>query len=286
MRWGHEAMSIKTFSSWTLGLIASLVVAALALPTLVSGQVTGLSGGNQPMQIRSDQGIEWRRDQQVYVARGNAEVSRGGVTFAADVLTARYREAADGSTQIYRVEADGNVEITSANDRVYGSIGVYDVEKGVLVLQGDNLQMVTERETITAQESLEYWENVDGSPLAVARGGASARRDNYLVEADILTASFGQQSEPSDEVTQLDAIGNVKVTTPDEVATSLYGVFYVGPQLATLSCDVAVVRGQNTLNGQYAEINLDTGVSRLLPNPVDCGGSNRVHGLFVPNSAN
>ena len=224
-----------------LGLATALLFALVFLPSLVSGQVTGLRGGDQPMQIRADQGIEWRRDQQVYVARGNASVSRGGVTFSADVLTARYREAADGSSQIYRVEADGNVEILSEKDRVTGAIGVYDVEKGVLVLQGDNLQMVTQNETITAQESLEYWENVDGGPLAVARGGASARRDDYLVQADILTASFGQQTDPSDEVTQIDAIGNVKVTTPEEVANAVYGVFYVDTQLATLSCDVAVV---------------------------------------------
>jgi lipopolysaccharide export system protein LptA len=264
-------------------LIALLLPLALA-PVPVEAQVSGLRGGDQPMQIRADQGIEWRRDQQVYIARGNASVTRGGVTFSANVLTARYRESADGSSEIYRVEADGDVNIVSDSETVYGDIGVYDVDKGVLVLRGDNLQMVTARETITAQESLEYWEDVEGSPLAVARGGASARRDDYLIQADILTASFGQQTEPSDEVTQIDAIGAVKVTTSEEVATAVYGVFYVDPQLATLSCDVAVIRGQNTLNGQYAEINLNTGVSRLLPNPVDCGGSNRVHGLFVPRS--
>lgn len=272
-------------ASRSFSLAMTLLLAIVVLPSLVSGQVTGLRGGSQAMQIRADQGIEWRRDQQVYIARGNAAVTRGDVTFSADVLTARYREGADGASEIFRVEADGNVQILSEKDRVTGAIGVYDMEKGVLILQGDNLQMVTENETITAQDSLEYWEDVEGSPLAVARGGASARRDDYLVQADILTASFGQQTEASDEVTQLDAIGNVKVTTPEEVATAVYGVFYVDTQLATLSCEVAVVRGQNTLNGQYAEINLDTGVSRLLPNPVDCGGSNRVHGLFVPNSA-
>jgi lipopolysaccharide export system protein LptA len=43
---------------------------------------------------------------------------------------------------------------------------------------------------------------------------------------------------------------------------------------------VRITRGQNQLNGTRAEVNLKTGISRLLP-----GRSGQVHGLIVPEQS-
>jgi lipopolysaccharide export system protein LptA len=48
--------------------------------------------------------------------------------------------------------------------------------------------------------------------------------------------------------------------------------------IARLAGDVRITRGQNQLNGQEAEVNMKTGVARLLR-----GSDDRVTGLIVPN---
>src|SRR3546814_5606566 len=47
-----------------------------------------LTGGDQPLVIEADNGIEWRRNENVYIARGNARPVRGCVELLAYVLKA------------------------------------------------------------------------------------------------------------------------------------------------------------------------------------------------------
>ncbi len=52
--------------------------------------------------------------------------------------------------------------------------------------------------------------------------------------------------------------------------------------MAELFGAVKITRGQNQLNGGYAEVNLATGVSRLLAAPPGGVAEGRVRGLLVP----
>jgi lipopolysaccharide export system protein LptA len=50
-----------------------------------------------------------------------------------------------------------------------------------------------------------------------------------------------------------------------------------------MSGNVRITRGQNQLNGDFAEVNLNTGISRLLTRADgNTGGDGRVRGVFVP----
>ncbi len=40
-------------------------------PTAAQG-LKGLQSGDQPLEINAEEGIEWRRNEQLYIARGNA----------------------------------------------------------------------------------------------------------------------------------------------------------------------------------------------------------------------
>lgn len=262
-------------------LLGALPGAALVAPA--AAQVTGLTGGNKPLKINADQGIEWRRDDKVYLARGNARVVSGEVTVRAQVMRAFYRQGSSDSNDVYRVEAEGGVRIDGPGESAYGDTAVYYLDEGVAVLKGKNLRLVTERETIVAEDSLEYWEDVDGRPVAVARGKAVATRDGDRVEADVLTASLASRGGGR-QVTQIDASGGVTIVQAggEKKAESQRAVYYVAERVATLHCDVRITQGENRLNGQYAEFNLETGVSRITPDSSGCGGDSQVRGLFQP----
>ena len=88
-----------------------------ALPATVNAQSLGFSrGGDGPIQIEADDGIEWQRANQLYVARGNARARQGSVTVEGDELIAFYRPNAAGENEIYRIDANGNVRIISENE--------------------------------------------------------------------------------------------------------------------------------------------------------------------------
>jgi len=269
------------------GLERRVLGALVVLALLPSGageharaqNLLSFGGSDQPVEITAEDGIEWRRKDKVYIASGKARAARGEIELYGDKLSAFYRDAADGSTEVYRVEAHGNVRILSPNEAVYGNDGYYDVDRGVVTLTGDSLRLEASGDRITANESLEYWES---KRLAVARGGAVASRGDKQLSAELLVGHFRQDEDGRLVLKQVDAQGQVEISTPTEYVTSDSGVYHVDKEVAELVGTVKITRGEAQLNGEYAEVNLATGVSRLLAAPPGGDSDSRVHGLLVP----
>lgn len=260
------------------GLVAGWLLAAPAA-SLAQGLGGNLRQGDSPLEINADEGIEWRRDEQKYIARGNARAARGEIEVYADILTAHYRSGATGDTEIYQIDAQGNVRIVTPNERVYGDLARYNVDRALMILWGENLRLETDTDTLTAEDSLEYWEE---RQIAVARGNATATREDRQMRADLMTAYFKENAEGDLDIDYVDATGNVEIATAAEFARGDRAKYYVQRQLATLEGAVKITRGENQLNGGYAEVNLETGVSKLLGAPPGAGGDTRVRGLLVP----
>ena len=56
------------------------------LPATASAKVdAGLNRGDGPLEIDADDGIEWRRNDKVYIARGNARAASGGLLLRRNV---------------------------------------------------------------------------------------------------------------------------------------------------------------------------------------------------------
>jgi lipopolysaccharide export system protein LptA len=125
---------------------------------------------------------------------------------------------------------------------------------------------------ITARDTLEYWDLRD---LAVARGDAIVVGTEGKLRADILTAHISQGAKR--DIEQIDAFGNVLVSTATEIARGDEGVYNPKTEIATLCGNVKITQGKNQLNGDCAEVNLKTGNSRLI------GDGRRVKGLITPN---
>lgn len=262
--------------------LVALAVTASGLSAPAGAQaLQGLRGGDQPLEITADEGIEWRRNEQLYIARGNAWAKRGDVEIFSEVMSAHYAKTPGGDTDIDRIDVEGNVRIMTPTETVYGDRGAYDVVNGILVLVGENLRLVGQNGRITARDSLEYWEKKN---MAVARGDAVAVREDNEIRADVLTAHFREGSDGGLELERVEGHGNVEVTSPTEYARGDRGTYFIGREFATLTGDVRITREENQLNGQYAEVDMKTGVSRLLAAPPGAApsGSTRVEGLLVP----
>lgn len=255
--------------------------AVVAAGGLLLAQIITVSTAAQlstdSIEIEASESLEWLSEQSAYVARGDARLRQGDIEVSANVLTANYREDSDGKTEIWQVVADGNVLIVTPTQQVRGDRGVYNVLTDVFTLTGSDLRLETETEIITAKDSLEYWK---GEQVAVARGSARAVRGTDQIDADELKAEMSESEDGQMQIDNLAATGNVVITTPTDIARGDHGLFDRQTNVATLSGSVRLTRGQNQLNGDFAEVNLDTGVSRLLSQP---GTDGRVHGIFTPD---
>lgn len=295
-------------------LALALALMVIALPA--RAQPLDLSHGG-PITITATDGLEWRQDQREVIARGDARAVRQNVTVTADRLIAFYRPKSGtaaaqpapgaindpsqtGGNEIYRVEAVGNVQIFTATDHAQGDRAIYDIDQAVLLLTGRNLKLTTPNDVLTARDTLEYWSQ---KHMAVARGNAVVvTNDGRRISADTLVAYTTDTPQPQPGATQVatktpvaasddplaasgklqkvDAFGHVTIRTPTDTAIGDRAVYVPDTGIARLVGNVRITRGQNQLDGTEAEVDMKTGISRLLP-----GSGAKVQGLLVPNDA-
>jgi lipopolysaccharide export system protein LptA len=296
----------------TASLLVLLLVVAAPPETRAQLQsnALGLAGddnSNKPLNIEAENGIEWQQNNKVYIARGNAKATRGDDSVTADTLYAYYRDAQpagaaspqlrsnppgaqqspfdNGSTQIYRIEADGHVVFATPSQTAYGDHATYDVDQALLVVTGKNLKIVTPQDVVTARDSLEWY---DQKQVGVARGDAIATRqgpEHKSIRGDVLTAEVTKPANQPSKITKVDAQGHVILVSEDQIARGDNGVYNLDSGIATLSGHVSLTRGENELRGQYAVVDTNSNVARLLAAPPSAqltGARPRVQGLLVP----
>ena len=271
---------------WSRSRVAVWVLVgalALILPGS-SGFAQGLNFGDdsdQPIEIFADNGIEWQQENLIFLARGNARAVRGPVTVFADELRAYYREKSDGGTDIWRLDANGKVRIKTQGETAFGKKAVYQIDDGILVLSGGRVRLVTGTDEITADKQIEYWEK---KQMAVARGNALAVRKDKRLKADVLAAYFRVDKKGENKLYRVDAFDRVKIVTDKNTATSNRGVYNVESGIATLTGSVKLVRGNNVLTGCSAEVNLNSGISKIFSCPASPGGiKKRARGVLRLN---
>lgn len=216
-------------------------------------------------------------------------------------------------TEIYRLRAEGHVQIFTPTDHAQGDVAVYDIDQAVMVMTGHDLRLTTPNDVLTSRDTMEYWPQ---KHMAVARGNAVVvTKDARRVAADVLVAYTTDTSAPgggpgaapgaaparpktaptttaatppagsddlatSGKLEKVEAFGHVSVRTPTDTATGDRAVYVPDSGIARLADNVRITRGQNQLDGQQGEVNMKTGIARLLR-----GNADRVTGLVVPNDA-
>ena len=284
-------------------------------PSSAQGLSLGGVSEDRPVEVSADSGIEWQQDAQLYIARGNAIAKRGTTEVHADTLTAHYRpsKGAGGETEVYRLDADGHVMIKGPTQTVVGDQAVYDVDQQIGIVTGKALKLTTPSDVVTARDSFEWY---DAKQISVARGDAIAVRDTKRLRADVLTAHMTKEKPKPGEnqpeaktskavpatanaktgakagplgdgdegsrISRIDAQGNVLVSTPTDVGRGDYGVYNADTGIVTLLGNVTITRGPNAIKGEYAVVDLNNNVSRMMPGPSAPGTpASRVEGLFV-----
>ncbi len=265
----------------TSGFLRACALFALLSPaSLAPALAEDAAASQQPIEITAEGGIEWNRNARTYTASGAAQARRGDLSVEADTLIAHYRERATGGSEIYRLEAAGNVRLASQSAIITGDRAVYDVASHAMTVTGEALRLETATDVVTAQDRLEY---SDLTRQASAHGGVVVVREDRRLDAEHVVATLAPGPAGQLVVSKVEAEGNVRIATPREFVRADRGSYDVDQQFAILMGAVKVTQDQNQLNGEYAEVDLRSGVSRLLGAPPG-GVGGKVKGLVLPSA--
>lgn len=118
----------------------------------------------------------------------------------------------------------------------------------------------------------------DAEKKAVFRGAVDATRGTTNLKADTLTVIYSEVKQPDGstktDATDLDAKGNVTITTPKEVITGDWAKFNPQTNKLVVGGKVKLVQGATVLTGNKLDADLDTDRMQM------SGG--RVKGSFLP----
>ncbi len=274
--------SVILLSAVLLYAVAPVRVQAQTAPA-AAPSMESLSNPNsdEPLEITADETLEWHRNDLRFIAHGNVNTTQGDVTITAATQTADYRETKESGFDIYKLTADKNVRIISRGNIAEGDLAIYEVDKGLATMTGDNLKLTSPERVLTANERFEYYVT-DGRLNAV--GNAIVVQGTDKIRADQMSAILKQDTASGKRsIDKLTANGNVIITTATEVLKGQRGEYDAGTNTAKIIGNVTITRGPNILSGAQAEVNLTTNVSKMIGGGTD-DKPGRVSGRFYPSS--
>lgn len=123
----------------------------------------------------------------------------------------------------------------------------------------------------------------DNAKLAVFAGRVRITQEKMLLTAGRLEIRYspGANGRPT-ELKTVDAIGKVRMSLNDQVATGSRAHYNLATEIMTLSGNVVLSQGENVIRGDKVEVNLRTGKSRVISSATSAN-KGRVRGLFKPN---
>ncbi len=293
-RWLGYVQTTQKLAQPPFGVLALALTATMAAPGGLRAQGIDLSQGGA-VEVTARGGFEWRENEQMVIATGDARAVRGDVTVLADRLIARYRkkgtgpnsaapapapaaagtagEPDSGGNEVYRLEAEQHVRIFTPTDYAQGDHAVYDIDQAVLLMTGHDLKLTTPQQVMTARDSMEYWSQ---RHLAVGRGHAVVvTTDGRRLAADVLVGYTTDPNAPPDGA-QTVAAKPVPAADPAKPADPLLASGKLKRVEAFGNVEVRtqtdIVRGDR---GVYIP---DTGMARVVGHVRITHGDNQING--------
>ncbi|MEE2694845.1 MAG: LptA/OstA family protein [Pseudomonadota bacterium] len=243
-----------------------------------SQQFSNLENGENPIEIYADEGIEWHKNKNKYVAIGNAKAVSGSLSLESDRIEAFYDEKEGSGMNIKEVKAKKNVIVEDKKMRITGgNYAEYSIKKDYFKINGKNIILTSESNILKSNEKIEYWRSKN---IAIATGKAEAKKNNeFIVKGDKLVWYLKEVNKKT-KVKKILGFKNVSIKTNNEVAFSDKAIYNNETEICKLFGNVKLQRGESFLLGEYAEVDLRNGISKLLPAPGKNLNENKVRALI------
>ena len=216
------------------------------------------------------------------LAIGNAMAKSGTMSLNSDRIEAFYEEKDQDAMDIKIVKAHKNVKVKDNDLEITGGrLAEYDLKKDFFSIFGNKLILTSEKNQLKSNKKMEYW-RTEG--VAIATGKSEAKKGNeFTIKAEKLVWYLNENEEKVD-VKKIFGFKNVSIITNNEVAFSDKALYNKISGICKLFGNVKLQKGQSFLTGDYAEVDLNRGISKLLPAPsMNKLNENRVRALIDKN---
>ena len=263
-----------------MNLIVKIFITFYLLPYIVnSQQIINQKQNGGPIEIYAEQGIEWHKNDNKYLAIGNAIAKSGKMSVKSDRIEAFYEEQDNSGMNIKLVKAHKEVVVTDENLKIVGGkLAEYNLKKDYFSIFGKKLILTSKDNKLESKEKMEYWRE---KGVAIATGKAKAKKGNeFEIKAEKLVWYLNEDEEKID-VKKIFGFNSVSIFTNNEVAFSDKALYNKDSGICKLFGNVKLQKGDSFLTGDYAEVDLNKGISKLLPAPnLDKLNENRVRALI------
>ena len=124
--------------------------------------------------------------------------------------------------------------------------------------------------------------------IAIFSGNVEAVQGDINLKSNEMTVHYESEdrsssdSVESSKISQIDAKGNVFITTPTESASGNKGSYNIEKGIINLDGDVVLNRGQNIIKGSNLIHNINQGTTEIQNNSNSNANNRRVRGVFIP----
>lgn len=235
----------------------------------------------QNIEIDAEQKIEWHRNEQKIIAIGNAIATKEKNILKGDKLTVIYErvQLEDGTqkNQIQKVFSDGNVKIEMPDAYGTGEHFDYHLPLDKAILIGKPALLKNQQGELTAEESITYY---GAENKSIALGNVIAKNPDYTIYADKMISYFDTDKHGKKSLNRVEIYASnkpVKIINKQSTVTGKRGTYFPIENKLKIFDNVVINQNNDILNGDYAETDLKTGISRLLATKSK---NSRVTGVF------
>ncbi len=228
-----------------------------------------------PLIVEADELLEWDQKKGTYSATGNAVAKQAKQQIKAEELVASYDPDSE-SRKITLIVATGAVEYEDGTSTVKGDKLTYYIVAERYLVEGSNSFVTGPNGTMRASKSIELLSSNPEKQLLTAIGAAHyTDAEGQIVQGETINAHLDAEGA----LDVLNATGKVKVVAINgQVATGDSVTYNQKTSKAFLTGNVKIFDNGNVMRGSRAEVDFDSGISRILSD----GSGKRVSGTLQP----
>ena len=223
----------------------------------------------QNIYITSENGLIINQKDQTITALKNVSVIQENNVLEAPKIVLNYLQMPDTGMQMKKITAFDGVEATQQKQKVSGETMILYKDSAEIADVLKDLMGIKDAQT--AQTPIQ---------IIVVDKNAVVTDGLNKVFADKIYMLYTQEGESADKIV---AVGNMIAHNGAQRIKGMSGVYTTATQIISVSKNVSLQEKESVLTGDYATLNLKTGISSLTAPKTVNGKKGRVKGSIIPN---
>ncbi len=221
------------------------------------------------VKVTSENGLIIDQVQKTITAMKNAHVYQEKDYIKAEKIILTYKKDQYKNNQVVKAQAYQKAQAFSQNKTA----------------QAEEMLLYKEKSDI--QKALNLVKNYykegksdDISQVVRLNKKALVKEADYLILADKMYIFYKPLNKTDSEIDRVIAIGNVRASNQNQQIEGEYGIYNPSTKMIDLYDNVRLKQGDSILTGDWANLNLETGLSSLKSKEKD---QKRIKGSLIPN---